>query len=218
MGPTASATVLSNLYQISTFTELHITLETYSFDLNTFVRPSVQPNSTYNKPNLKKMWQVVTAASETILSNLYQISTFTEFHLILETYSFDLSTLWSTSVQLKSTHNRPKSRNWDKCLLRPQRLSWAICTRYLLLLSSRLLSRLTVFTWIPSYEARSNQTVLTTGQIRKNCVKWVLRPQRLSWAVCTRYLLLLSCRLLSRLTALTRISSEHIGPITQYSQ
>ena len=149
-----------------------------------------------------------TTASATVLSNLYQISTFTELQITLETYSFDPSIFRTHRFNHTIlTIGQSRETRTNKWVMRLQWLSWAFYTIYLPPLSSRWLSRLTVFTWIPSYEARSNQTVLTAGQIRKNFVKWVLRPQRLSWAVCTRYLLLLSFRLLSRLTALNWIPS-----------
>ena len=53
----------------------------------------------------------------TILTNLFQISTCTEFQLILETSSFDLSTFPSTSTQPNRTYNMPKSRKWDTWVL-----------------------------------------------------------------------------------------------------
>ena len=68
---------------------------------------------------------------------------------------------------ISSTHNKPKSRNWDKWVLPLKRLSWTIYSRYLPLLSSGWLSRLTALTWVPSQAPQPNQTVLTISQIRE---------------------------------------------------
>ena len=114
------------------------------------------------------MGQVGATASSTILNNLNQISTSTEFQFTLETCSLDMSTFSSTSTQPDTTYNRPKSWKWDKWDQRLQRLSSPIYTRYLPLLSSRLLSRLAAWTWVPSQAPRPHQTELTIGQTPEN--------------------------------------------------
>ena len=86
---------------------------------------------------------------------------------ISRSYPSKLSTFWKTSTQPNGTYNKPKSRNWDKWIILPQRLSWAIYTRYLPLPSSSSLWRLTVLTWVPSLAPRYNQMVLTIGQNRE---------------------------------------------------
>ena len=63
------------------------------------------------------MRQVGPIPLATILSNLFQISTCTEFQLILETFSFDLSTFRSTSAQQNRSYNMPKLRKWDTWVL-----------------------------------------------------------------------------------------------------
>ena len=166
MGTTASATILSNLNQVSSSTETQLTLETSNFDLSTFPTTWTQPNSTYNRP-VAKLGKVGTTVSATILSNLYQISSPTEFQLSLVTSNFDLSTFPTTWTQPNSTYIRPKMQNWDKWVLQLQRLSWAIYTRYQALVSSSWLSRLPTLTWVPSQPPGPNQTVFTIGQSRE---------------------------------------------------
>ena len=67
--------------------------------------------------NVAKLGQVCPTPLSTILGNLFQISTCTQFQLTLETYSFDLSTLPSTLTQLINTYNKSMLRNWDKWVL-----------------------------------------------------------------------------------------------------
>ena len=54
VGTTASATMLTHLYQIPTSTEFQLTLETQSFDLSTFTGISIKPNSTYQASKTRK--------------------------------------------------------------------------------------------------------------------------------------------------------------------
>ena len=56
VGTTASSIILINPYQISTSTEVRLTLKAYSFDLNTFLSTSTQPICTYNRPKSRN-WE-----------------------------------------------------------------------------------------------------------------------------------------------------------------
>ena len=116
--PTPLATILSNLSQISTYTEFKLTLETFSYDLSTFPSTSTQPNSTYNNSKSRNWDKSVLPPLETILSDLFQISTCTVymcmFQLTDKTSSFELSTFPRTSTESDSNYNRSNSRNWDE--------------------------------------------------------------------------------------------------------
>ena len=103
-----------------------------------------------------------------MLTHLYQIPTSTEFQLTLETQSFDLSTFTSISIKPNSTYQASKTRKWVKWVLQLQWLSWFMYTRYLHLLSSIWLWRLTALTWIPSQAPQRNRTEFAIGQRRKS--------------------------------------------------